>query len=233
MNASTRFYLREFDIDHHQSSMKIGTDALLLGAWCPIDRTEKRVLDIGSGCGIISLMLAQRMPEAQILGIDIHQPSIMESQSNAYRSSWSDRIKFINANITHFQCENHFDLIVSNPPYHQALWPKGVKRRLARHQSTLSAYQLLSSVIRLTNPSGRFSLIIPAQDCDAWLTEAEKHGMHPRAMTTVTHKSGGNPKRVLIELGNEAGECALSQLIIGADGSRTPDYRALMEPYLA
>lgn len=113
------FRFKQFEINHEKSTLKVGTDAVLLGAWTPIPAPCGRILDIGSGCGVITLMLAQRS-NAQITGVDIDKPSIEEAAENANNSLWKNRINFINCSIQDFctaEHQNNFDLIVSNPPF--------------------------------------------------------------------------------------------------------------------
>ncbi|NND31860.1 MAG: methyltransferase [Saprospiraceae bacterium] len=212
--------------------MKVGTDALLLGAWCPVAGTEKKVLDIGSGCGILSLLLAQRMPWVQILGVDIHAPSIDESRANASRSPWSQNVSFVRQDITKYSNPGGFDLIVSNPPYYNSQKPGFESRVVARHQASLTTTQLMSSVDRLLSPSGTFALVMPAAQSQHWLTVAEQSGLYPQILTWVTHKVGTRPKRLLALFSQAKDQCNYSELIIGTDQQRTADYRKLMAPYL-
>ena len=111
------FRFKQFAVDHDRSSMKVGTDAVLLGAWCDVGGAH-RVLDVGTGCGVIALMVAQRTPgSCRIHAIDIDQASVSEAQGNFLRSPWSHRLTVQLVDVNDFFSQASFDLIVSNPPY--------------------------------------------------------------------------------------------------------------------
>jgi len=163
------FQFKQFAIKHVQSAFKVGTDAVLLGAWVPIPSPCEHILDIGSGCGIISLMLAQRS-NAQIIGIDIDKLSVEEAIENANNSQWKNRIKFINSSIQSFctpEYQNKFDLIVSNPPFFvNSLKSPIYKRNISRHTGTLPFEELILSVDYCLSFSGQFAIIIPDTEKD-------------------------------------------------------------------
>jgi tRNA1Val (adenine37-N6)-methyltransferase len=158
------FRFKQFEIAHDKSTLKVGTDAVLLGAWTPIPEKCEYVLDIGCGCGIVSFMLAQRSG-AFITGVDIDKNSVVESMENAAKSPWKDRINFTHISIQNFCVPKHkhvFDLIVSNPPFFvDSLKSPVHKRNISRHTDTLSFEDLILSVNYCLSMTGLFAIIIP------------------------------------------------------------------------
>ena len=158
------FQFKQFAIKHDKSTIKVGTDAVLLGAYAPIPEKCSNILDIGSGCGVITLMLAQRSL-AHITGIDIDKSSVEQSIENANNSPYSNRIKFVNISIQDFCTsgnKNNFDLIVSNPPFFVGSLKSPVhKRNISRHTDTLPFEELIFSVNYCLSSTGFFAIIIP------------------------------------------------------------------------
>ena len=115
MGREKVFKFKRFAVVNDRSAMKVGTDGVLLGAWCPVDGA-KRVLDVGTGCGVIALMVSQRNPTATIVGIDIDHDAIEEATANFGHSPWSERLTAIEGDFNEWTTDEGFDLIVSNPP---------------------------------------------------------------------------------------------------------------------
>lgn len=180
MEGGRPFHFRHFSLMHHQSTMKVGTDAVLLATWA--DATDcNNVLDIGTGCGIIPLMLAQRFSNIFIEAVDIDLPSVEEASENFMRSRWRNRLKAFNADITNFSLTNHiqYDLIVSNPPFFTSVFKTRQERRnLARHADSLSFDQLAQAVRMLLNAQGRFALVLPDIQFRSWNNAAIAAGLH-------------------------------------------------------
>ena len=157
------FQFKQFAIQHDKSSMKVGTDAVLLGAWTDI-KNSSHILDIGSGSGIISLMMAQRA-DAHIIGVDIDFPSVKEARQNAENSAWKNRIQFHCTSIQQFCTEENrdsFDLIVSNPPFFvNSLKSPVENRNRSRHTDTLNFTDLVNAVLHCLAENGSFAVILP------------------------------------------------------------------------
>lgn len=177
--------------------MKVGTDGVLLGAWAGVRPSDRRILDIGTGTGLIALMLAQRAPAAQVTGIDIEE--VGQACENAAASLWSDRVTFVQGPVQTFAPGMRFDLIVSNPPFFvDSLTSPDAGRTTARHAVRLSFEELRDAVARLLAPGGRFALILPT-------TEAERfaglcRGVFAlRRRTDVRTTPRRAPKRAMLE----------------------------------
>lgn len=142
------FRFKQFAVRQKRSPMKVGTDGVLLGAWAEIRTADRRILDIGTGTGLIALMMAQRAPEARITGIDIIDVS--EARENAEASPWNDRLTFERTSVQKFESPEPFDLILSNPPFFvDSLTCPDNGRTTARHTVTLPYEDLCDAVVRL------------------------------------------------------------------------------------
>ena len=115
--ANDYFQFKQFTVYQQRCAMKVGTDGTLLGAWAQVPTESARILDIGTGTGLIALMLAQRFPQASVLGIDIDQDAVCQAKENVENSPFASRIKIEHANVMDYNNEEGFDAIVSNPPY--------------------------------------------------------------------------------------------------------------------
>lgn len=177
--------------------MKVGTDGVLLGAWAEVGPTDRRILDIGTATGLIALMMAQRAPEARIMGIDLID--VAEARANADASAWGDRLHFEQCAVQEFAADEPFDLILSNPPFFvDSLTCPDAGRTTARHAVTLPYDDLCAAAVRLLAPDGRFALILPASETERWLATCRDRLRLVRR-TDVRTTPRRAPKRVLLE----------------------------------
>ena len=192
----TAFRFKQFAVCQDESPMKVGTDGVLLGAWTRLLPTDRRILDIGTGTGLIALMLAQRAPEALVTGIDI--APVAEARRNAAASPWADRIDFVQCAVQRFE-GGPFDLIVSNPPFFtESLHCPDRGRTTARHTVELPFDELHAAVLRLLAPAGRFSLVLPAGAAEPFAALCADTLRLTRC-TEVRTTPRRAPKRVLLE----------------------------------
>lgn len=192
------FSFKQFTVHHDRCAMKVGTDGVLLGAWTNIV-SAARILDIGTGTGLISLMLAQRC-RAQITAVDIDREAVEQARGNVMESPWADRIKVEWQDICRYTPEIRFDTIVSNPPYFvNSMKCPDDQRNKARHTDELDFENLIACVADLLSPDGAFSVIIPADGMSDFLTISEKNGLFLSRRTYVRTKPEAEPKRVLLE----------------------------------
>ncbi len=209
--ASEGFQFKQFFVAHDRCAMKVGTDGVLLGAWAPIDFnissfTNFRILDVGTGSGLIALMLAQRFPQAHIDAIDIDKSAMEQAAENFAASPWSDRLHAWLSSIQEWQmvngtCPNGkwYDLIVSNPPYFRnSLKNPDKARELARHTDTLSYTELLHHSARLLREEGRLCLILPAEAEEEVCALAAQEGFVLTRVTRVYSKVSKPARRVLL-----------------------------------
>lgn len=158
------FEFKKFTIHQDRCAMKVGTDGTLLGAWASAPAQSRYILDIGTGTGLIALMMAQRYPEAQIVGIDIDDAAVAQATENVATSPFTERISILKQDVTTYKPEMLFDAIVSNPPYFvDSLTCPDEQRSIARHAVTLTFEALIKSAYRLLKTEGTFSVVIPTE----------------------------------------------------------------------
>ena len=217
--------------------MKVGTDAVLLGAWAS-GKTPSNILEVGCGCGLISLMMAQRFPRARILAIDIHTSSIVQAKENFARSIWAERIsakKISFQEMAKKQTEK-FDLIISNPPYFiDSLKPPDPDRHLAKHTSSLSYADLAEGAFRLLQKHGKFAIILPFANQLSFDAYASPAALIKTRQLNIIPVTGKKPNRVLSEWELSPSDLLVENLSIREDtGMYSPEYKELtLEFYLA
>ena len=198
--ANGYFQFKQFTVRQQHCAMKVGTDGTLLGAWSQASAGPCRVLDVGTGTGLIALMMAQRYPEAEFIAIDIDEKAVFQAQENVSASPFADRIKVLEADVQTFEDSVKFDSIVCNPPFFEdSLVCPDPQRAEARHTVSLGYRQLMESAFRLLKEDGRFSVIIPA-DCRSRLeSEAHLRGFFISRLCSVQTTPKKAPKRYMIE----------------------------------
>jgi len=227
----SKFKFKQFELCQDVSAMKVGSDGILLGAWARKENAE-RILDIGSGCGLIALMAAQLHQQAKITGIEIDQGTAAEAASNAAKSPFADRLQIICSAIQDF-AEDHqsqYDLIISNPPFFSGgTLSHSASRDAVRHTTKLSHGDLLASVRSLLSPSGRFDVILPVLEGMRFIEHAITYGFHPVRKTIVYGKEGGRRERILLSLAAQAPKKVVeTQLALRtAGGHRSPGFQEL------
>ena len=194
------FKFKRFTVYHDLCAMKVGTDGVLLGAWINITEAEK-ALDIGTGTGLIALMLAQRKDSLHIDAIDIDHNAIEQTKENIKHSPFSGQIQAFESSLQHFrESGQQYDLIVSNPPFFiQSLKSPHKERTLARHTDSLSLEELLGISSVLLTSKGKLSIIYPFDYKGTLSSLSKKLGLYPSRITNVYPTPVSLPKRVLIE----------------------------------
>ena len=197
------FQFKQFTIHQSGSAMKVGTDSVLLGAWAKIDPVkELRVLDVGTGSGILAIMLAQRAANLKIDGVEVDKQAFLQAQANVNACPWADRISLYNDTFQSFAAKNQhtFDLIISNPPYFiQSLGSPNQQRSIARHTESLNQEELLQGVLTVMKPNAQFSVILPMVEGIAFIQKAEKSGLYCSRGVSVKPNPQKEPKRLLLE----------------------------------
>jgi len=213
--------------------MKVGTDAVLLGAWMPVPQSCRSLLEIGSGCGVISLMLAQRT-NAMITGIDIDENSVKEAQNNAQNTPWNEKVQFLHENIQDFaqKTTQKFAAIVSNPPFFENSLksPKTIKN-ISKHNDTLSFEMLISTVDILLSETGRFGVIIPMIAAEKFEKIAIAYHLYTTKKTYIYPTPTKKANRILMMFEREQKICEEDKLTI-RDNGYTEGYYLLVREYL-
>ncbi|MGY6648240.1 tRNA1(Val) (adenine(37)-N6)-methyltransferase [Wenyingzhuangia sp. IMCC45574] len=226
------FRFKQFSIQQEKSAMKVGTDGVLLGAWTPVD-TAKTILDVGTGTGVIALMLAQRNTVAKLHGVEIEQEAYKEARLNFKNSPWADRISIANASYIAFEGEHKYDLIVSNPPYYTDTFKdKDSERTLARHVGVLNFNSLLEKTSELLADNGACSFVVPFKEEVNFLALAKSKGLYPKKITRVKGRENVPFKRSLLYLVKESCTLKETELVIEIDRHvYTKEYIALTKSF--
>lgn len=182
------FNFKQFTVQQDKCAMKIGTDGVLLGAWCPIDNNPFSVLDIGAGTGVLSLMLAQRSNAQQIDSLEIDEDAYEQCVENFENSPWSDRLFCFHAGLDEFidEPEDEYDLIISNPPfYSEDFKTDNSQRDLARFQDALPFEDLVEAADLLLSENGIFAVIIPYKEEERFINLCAEVELFPVKVTRV------------------------------------------------
>ncbi len=194
------FRFKRFEVNHSRSAMPIGVDGVLIGCWAECE--GRRILEVGTGCGVIALIMAQRYEESFIEAIDIHLPSVEEAKGNFENSPWSDRLVCRHESFEDIDgSKGKYDLIVSNPPYYDSgVGMLETPRLAARHVGLLSPASLIVHSRSLLSQTGRLAMIIPADIGDKIIAYAESQGYGLSRACCVRDHDGAEFKRIMIEL---------------------------------
>jgi tRNA1Val (adenine37-N6)-methyltransferase len=197
------FRFKQFTVRQDRTAMKVGIDSVLLGAWTAVNGSEKNVLDIGAGSGLLALMMAQRISNAMVTACEIDETACEQARENISSSGWSERISVVNADIRTFtQNLKGFDLIICNPPYFEkSLKSHDSKRNVARHNDSLPFNDLIDCVNRMLHDDGRFALIVPADKAAIITSLAAAKKLSPIRRLNIKPIESKPVNRVILELG--------------------------------
>ena len=218
MNKPFRF--KEFTVQQDKTAMKVGTDGVLLGAWCSVDNYPDSVLDIGSGTGIISLMIAQRSDAVTIDAVEVDENAYEQTVANFEESDWGDRLYCYNATFQEFademaEEEETYDLIVSNPPFYtDEFETKNEARNKARFTSSLSFEELIKGVAKILSLEGKFEIILPFKEEVDFIGLAKKYNLFLNKVCRVKGSLSSEIKRSLLSFSFQESTILEDELII-------------------
>ena len=190
------FTFRRFEIQQSKNVFRVGTDGVLLGALADVDNSSK-VLEVGTGTGLVSLMLAQRNQNAQFLGIDINEEAANLTKINFQNSPFASRLKNIHQDFKYFESDEKFDLIVSNPPYFEVSGSE--KDKIARQTVELNFRQLISKSSSLLTEKGIFSVIIPVEAGNDFIQIASENQFFLVKKINIKGIENSKTKRLILE----------------------------------
>ena len=230
------FQFKQFSVNQDQTAMKIGTDGVLLGAWTPIENNPKSVLDIGTGTGIIALMLAQRSEAEQIDALEIDESAYEQAVENFENSPWGDRLFCFHAGLDEFvdDPEDEYDLIVSNPPFFSEDYRSDNEQRdLARFQEAMPFEELVEAADLLLSENGIFSVIIPFNEEDRFIELCAECELFPIKVTRVKGASTTKIIRSLLAFKRyELAVLTADELVIEISRHEyTPEYISLTKDF--
>lgn len=246
------FRFKKFSVRHERSAMKVGTDGVLLGAWCR-SATSARILDVGTGCGLIALMMAQRFPDSFIDAVEIDPEAITEAMENFEASPWGSRLTAFSGDFQSLLFSHRYGMIVSNPPWYDSeMKPPKHVRSLARHSDALSPESLISRVAELLETDGCFSVILPVDKAPRLMNAASTHRLKLIRQTFVRPTPSKPPHRILMEFSRrridtndhnapnatnadelQGDELTTDELIVETEVRHdyTPEFRALLREF--
>ena len=194
------FSFRQFTLNHHESTMKVGMDAIILGIWTRVSK-HANVLDIGTGSGIIALLLATRGAKS-IVAIDIDKPSVEESNQNFANSTWASQMNAQNKSLQEFvlSAQNKYDLIISNPPFFlDGVLSASERQNYARHAKALTYRDLVEGVSKLLSEKGIFSVVLPYKTAQDFITIANEYKLYLNRKMIIFPRRGMTPNRINME----------------------------------
>jgi len=231
------FKFKQFSIDQDRCAMKIGTDGVLLGAWSSLNHHPESILDIGTGTGLIALMLAQRSGAQLIDALEIEENAYEQSVENFENSDWGDRLFCYHAAFDEFveemQDEEKYDLIISNPPFYSEEYKTGDETRdQARFTDALPFSELTEGASLLLSKTGHFDLIIPFSEEKKVIEIAINHDLFPRRITRVKGTETSAIKRSLISFSFKAQDPEIDEMILEISRHNyTPEFKDLVKDF--
>ncbi|WP_028023869.1 tRNA1(Val) (adenine(37)-N6)-methyltransferase [Enterovibrio calviensis] len=229
---SKGFQFKQFSIVDKGCGMPVSTDGVLLGAWANAGEHDT-VLDIGTGTGLLSLMMAQRFPQSHITAIDIDEHAVNSAKENSEQSAWKHRINIVLQDIICWHDGPQFDTIICNPPYFNSGEQASDQRRAtARHTDTLSHDSLLKVIKAHLFPHGQAHLILPSVEADQLIAKARDYDLHCQRLTSVKPTAVKPVSRKLVTLTvAQPDERQENMLVIQEDGAYTADFVALTRDF--
>jgi len=216
--------------------MKVGTDGVILGAWTRTDHT-RTILDVGTGTGLLALMLAQKCSDADIDAIEIDEPSASQARENVQNSKFRDHVRVLNISFQEYSgtvMEDYYDLIISNPPYFTASKQGPVHgRNLARHDDRLSLDLIVEGSCKILSGAGRLNLILPASARGKLDMLLGEKGLSINRMLEIIPAPGKNPARICFEISRQSSEMLVEQMVIetGKRHQYSEAYKLLTSPF--
>ncbi len=227
------FKFKKFSVCDDRATMKVGTDAVLLGAWSDLGHS-KTILDIGSGSSVISLMMAQRSDvDTRIDAVELLSGDAQQSVENILNSPWPNKIKVVNINIQAFSSDTRYDLIICNPPFFSnSLTPPVETRSKVRHDGSLTFDELITATIRLLAPTGKLCLILPVRETALFQEKAKAKNLFLNRLTCFYTREGKPQERSLMELGFNADSFKEDLLILYQSKNQwTDEYQRLTSEF--
>ncbi len=219
------FRFREFEVSHDRCAMKVGTDGVLIGAWCDVSVGDM-VLDVGTGSGLIALMVAQRNGAAWVDAIDVDDGAVEQARENVSRSLYTNRIRVMRQDFAEVgELRGEYDLIVSNPPFYTADTVSPDRgRSMARNASSLPFDVLMRRAAELLAPKGELAVVVPVDAAQNIISLGAEHGLYLTRRTDVADSPKAEVKRVLMAFGHEIRMTERSKLYVHNEwGERSED----------
>ncbi|NOH70188.1 methyltransferase [Vibrio pectenicida] len=231
-NTQTKdFAFKQFKVTRGLSGMPVSTDSVLLGAWCEIG-ISARILDIGTGTGLLALMCAQKNNDCYIDAIEIDRQALLAAKNNFLLSPWHTRLNLLSGNVLTFPFQHKYDAIICNPPYfNNGKVAKTKERAIARHTLTLSHQALLKQCLNLITKEGHAWFILPEIEGRSFISQAQKLGWHLAKLCEVRPTNKKPTHRLLIQLTQTDVKSETQQLIIRKNKLYTDEFITLTQAF--
>ena len=231
--SNSYFRFKQFMIEQERCAMKVTTDACIQGAWTPVLPGVKRVLDIGAGTGLLSLMLAQRNTDIFIDAIEFDHEAAGQARDNVNSSLWKERINIIEGDVRNYLSSHKFDLIITNPPFFSSsLLSDEAKKNMARHNLSLTYADLLKAIEDNLAADGYVSILLPYSEYLIWRSLCEKIDWFEIGKLSVMHRPEAGVKRVVGLFSKKKSFLNEQTLIIQDDEDKySPEFTRLLSPF--
>ena len=230
---NTYFQFKQFRVEQGRAAMKVCTDACVLGAYAAVDGAS-RILDVGTGTGLLALMAAQRNLDTHIDAVEVDEGAYGQAVDNVLASPWANRIQVIQGRIQDYDPGFRYDLVLSNPPFYENhLKRLRVAQNVALHGEDLSLPELAASVYRLLGPGGRFVVLLPPYQASRLQELMSPQGLFPLDHLHLYDRPGAQPiRRITTYAAQPPSACSETDLYIrNATGTYTADFVQLLKPF--
>lgn len=231
--SNTSFQFKQFTIHQDRCAMKVGTDGVLLGSWVDLTN-KKKLLDVGTGTGLIAIMMAQRFVDADITAIEIDKDAAIQAKENVQDTPWKDSVEVKHCNFLSYSTTQKFDGIVSNPPYFSNdLISPDKQRTLARHNNHMTYAELINKVASLLSDDGNFSVVLPFDQKENFIFLCQESGLNVKRIVNIQTRVGVPFKRVLLEfVFNKIEDVEEKELLVEIERHRySPEYINLTKEF--
>lgn len=232
--SNSYFQFKQFRVEQDRCAMKVTTDACIQGAWTPVLPGVKDVLDIGTGTGLLTLMLAQKSSEITVDAIEVDKDAAGQARANVAGSPWRERINILEGDVRNYPFDKRYDLIITNPPFFSnSLLGDDVNKNLARHTLQLSFAELLNAANNCLKDDGYVSILLPIEEYGLWKTQAENDGWHEVNALFVRHTAQMPVKRVVGLFCKKSATSRHEKTLVikGEEQNYTADFIELLSPY--
>ncbi|RYD55448.1 MAG: methyltransferase domain-containing protein [Sphingobacteriales bacterium] len=231
--SNSWFRFKQFTIHQDRCAMKVSTDACIQGAWTPMADTVKHVLDIGTGTGLLSLMLAQRAAGINIDAIELDADAASQARENVSASTWANRIDVMQGDILNMSIDKQYDLIICNPPFfNNSLLGDDINRNNVRHTLSLTHDQLFEVIKKCLAPDGYASILLPTTEHEGWERLVNEAGWVIHHRLHIIPKEGSSPNRVVSLCSRVANDLPVEEkLVIRDKEGYTEDFKRLNRPF--
>jgi tRNA1Val (adenine37-N6)-methyltransferase len=230
--SNSWFQFKQFRIAQEACAMKVTTDACIQGAWTPLLANVRRVMDVGAGTGLLSLMLAQRRDQLTIDAVELEDAAAVQAQENVLASPWKDRITIVAGDVSACSFDHKFDLIISNPPFFSdSLLSGNTEKNRARHTVSLTQMALFKVLDNNLADDGYASVLLPFTEHVLWAALLQQNGWSEIARLHIRHNAGAAVKRIVSLSARTGSTLYEEELIIKKGSDYTTDFIRLLSPF--